>query len=68
MCYIFPFIFPFSDKMELHLSLNGELIANKTETSHKSLNKWPSGGVFVIGQEQVSHYLRSFLKKKRRVM
>ena len=45
--------------------LNGEILANKSEETHKSLNKWPSGGVFVIGQEQVDHITYFFFKKKK---
>ncbi len=38
--------------MDLELFLNGELVKNVTEETHAKLNKWPSGGVFVIGQLQ----------------
>ena len=43
----------FSDKVEMEIFLNGKLMAHKSEGTHKILNKWPSNGVLIIGQEQV---------------
>ena len=53
----------FSDKVEMEIFLNGELMAHKSEGTHKILNKWPSNGVLVIGQEQVFKVPR--IKKRR---
>ena len=48
---VFKTCFFFSDKVEMEIFLNGELMAHKSEETHKILNKWPSNGVLIMGQD-----------------
>ena len=48
----------------MEIFLNGKLMAQKSEGTHKILNKWPSGGVFVLGQEQVHSQRKDYIEEK----